>query len=55
MRDIDCQSCITPDFVGDEPYFCLDHENWYGSDGLMCPICEDEICYEHDRLLEEEE
>ncbi len=37
-----------------EPYFCFEHGINYGSDGFMCPACEEEICREHDKSLEDE-
>ena len=35
------------------PYFCFEHGIPYGSDGFMCPACEEEICRQHDETLED--
>ena len=35
-------------------YFCLEHGIWYKKDDYsMCPVCENELCGEHDSELEE--
>lgn len=34
--------------VDTKPFLCLDHGIRYGTNDLMCPQCEHEICEAHD-------